>query len=86
MAETLEGLVGRKPQADIGAVRIGLVGFTLAQEVYHPFEPWCIKEANQFMASHMRLHSQQDTQLNSDLKRENCLAVFEKLPTFQPLY
>ena len=45
-----------------------------------------MKEANQFMAAHLKLDSQQDAQLNSDLKQENFLSEYEKLPQMQQIF
>ena len=58
----------------------------LAQGVYHPASQWSVKEANQFMAAHLKLDSQQDAQLNSDLKQENFLSKYEKLPQMQQIF
>ena len=60
LTETLESLIGKPPQPDENPITLGPVGFTLAQGVYHPAPPWSIKEANQFMASHLKLDSQQE--------------------------
>ena len=38
------------------------------------------------MAAHLKLDSQQDTQLNSDLKQENFLSEYEKLPQLQQIF
>ena len=58
----------------------------LAQGVNHPATLWSVKEANQFMAAHLKLDSQQDAQLNSDLKQENFLSEYEKLPQLQQIF
>ena len=86
MAETLESLIGKLPRPDENTITLGPVGFVLAQGVYHPASPWSVKEANQFMASHLKLDSQQDAQLNSDLKQENFLSEYEKLPQLQQIF
>ena len=73
LAETMESLIGKPPRPDENTITLGPVGFALAQGVYHPATPWSIKEANQFMATHLKLDTQQDAQLNSDLRQENFL-------------
>ena len=76
LAETMESLIGKPPQSDENTITLGLVGFTLAQGVYHPPSPWSVKEAHQFMATH----------LNSDLRQENFLSEYEKLPQLQQIF
>ena len=74
------------PQLNENTITLGPVGFALAQGVYHPATPWSVKEANQFMAAHLKLDSQQDAQLNSDLKQENFLGEYKKLPQLQHMF
>ena len=86
MAETLESLIGKPPQPDENTITLGLVGFALAQGVYHPATPWSIKEVNHLMVTHLKLDTQQDAQLNSDLQQENFLSEYEKLPQLQAIF
>ena len=86
LAETLESLIGKPPWPDENTITLGPVGFALAQGVYHPPSPWSVKEANKFMATHLKLDSQQDVQLNSDLRQENFLSEYEKLPQLQQIF
>ena len=77
LAETMESLIGKLPRPDENTITLGPVGFALAQGVNHLATPWSLKEANQFMATHLKLNSQQDVQLNSDLRQENFLSEYE---------
>ena len=86
IAETMASLIGNPPRPDENTITLGPVGFALAQGVYHPATPWSIKEANQFMVTHLKLNSQQDVQLNSDLRQENFLSEYEKLPQLQQIF
>ena len=81
LAETMESLIGKPPRPDENTITLRPVGFALAQGVYHPPSSWSIKEANQFMATNLKLDTQQDSQLNSDLQQENFLSEYEKTPT-----
>ena len=83
---TLECLIKNPPRPYENTITLGPVGFTLAQGVYHPATPWSLKEANQFMATHLKLDTQQDAQLNSDLQQENFLSEYEKLPQLQAIF
>ena len=85
LAETMASLIGNPPRPDENTITLGPVGFALAQGVYHPATPWSLKEANQFMATHLKLDTQQDVQLNSDLRQENFLSEYEKLPQLQAI-
>ena len=85
-AQTVERLVGVKTREDANTVRLSPVGMAVASDVYHPINPLNVMEANQFMASNLQLAKEQDTILNSDLKQENFLQDYEKLPQFQPHY
>ena len=79
-------LIGKPPRPDENTITLWPVGFMLAQGVYHPATPWSVKEANQFMAAHLKLDSQHDAQLNSDLKQENFLSEYEKLPQMHQIF
>ena len=82
----MESLIGKPPWPDENTITLGPVGFALAQGVYHPATTWSLKEVNQFMATHLKLDTQQDAQLNSDLRQENFLSEYEKLPQLQAIF
>ena len=62
----LSNLMGSGSKTNAKTVRLGYLGKTVAQGVYHPETQWPTKDANAFMSKYLNLVPMQEAKLNAD--------------------
>ena len=81
--DVLGAIVGPPPHRHPILIQLKEADMALARRVFHPKEPWHLKEGNSYIIKHLSLVPEQTEELESDLKPDKFLKPLEKQASFK---